>query len=195
MGSDHPVLKDGFWFLLLMPRELITVQVGQCGNQIGCKFWELALKEHAAYNPGGLYDDAISRCVCQQEPSAQSTAEAAATSTQRLLPDWFGCSLPACTAASSRMSTPGFSPPCACLEGVLSAACLRAACLPEGRACEQLNRLAVADDVPHDSSSASHVAVLCCVSVLRSNLPVAHGQPSLIRNLKVCATAVPCLLH
>jgi tubulin epsilon len=45
-----------------MPRELITVQVGQCGNQIGCKFWELALKEHAAYNPGGLYDDAISRC-------------------------------------------------------------------------------------------------------------------------------------
>lgn len=43
-----------------MPRELITVQVGQCGNQIGCKFWELALKEHAAYNPGGLYDDAIS---------------------------------------------------------------------------------------------------------------------------------------
>lgn len=46
-----------------MPRELITVQVGQCGNQIGCKFWELALKEHAAYNPGGLYDDAISRCV------------------------------------------------------------------------------------------------------------------------------------
>lgn len=43
-----------------MPRELITVQVGQCGNQIGCKFWELALKEHAAYNPGGLYDDSIS---------------------------------------------------------------------------------------------------------------------------------------
>lgn len=40
------------------------MQVGQCGNQIGCKFWELALKEHAAYNPEGLYDDAISRCVC-----------------------------------------------------------------------------------------------------------------------------------
>jgi tubulin epsilon len=47
-----------------MPRELITVQVGQCGNQIGCKFWELALKEHAAYNPSGVYDDAISRCGC-----------------------------------------------------------------------------------------------------------------------------------
>lgn len=47
-----------------MPRELITVQVGQCGNQIGCKFWELALKEHAAYNPAGVYNDAISRCGC-----------------------------------------------------------------------------------------------------------------------------------
>ena len=22
-----------------MPREIITVQVGQCGNQIGCRFW------------------------------------------------------------------------------------------------------------------------------------------------------------
>jgi tubulin epsilon len=43
-----------------MPRELITVQVGQCGNQIGCRFWELALREHAAYNPAGVYDDALS---------------------------------------------------------------------------------------------------------------------------------------
>jgi tubulin epsilon len=43
-----------------MPRELITVQVGQCGNQIGCRFWELALREHAAYNPSGVYDDALS---------------------------------------------------------------------------------------------------------------------------------------
>lgn len=30
-----------------MPRELITVQVGQCGNQIGRQFWQLALEEHA----------------------------------------------------------------------------------------------------------------------------------------------------
>ncbi|CAD7965423.1 unnamed protein product [Amoebophrya sp. A120] len=29
-----------------MPREVITVQVGQCGNQIGCRFWDLALQEH-----------------------------------------------------------------------------------------------------------------------------------------------------
>jgi hypothetical protein len=44
-----------------MPREIITVQVGQCGNQIGCRFWELALREHALHNPQGIYDEALSR--------------------------------------------------------------------------------------------------------------------------------------
>eukprot|EP01062_Namystynia_karyoxenos_P051506 TRINITY_DN40506_c0_g1_i1.p2 TRINITY_DN40506_c0_g1~~TRINITY_DN40506_c0_g1_i1.p2 ORF type:complete len:521 (+),score=210.52 TRINITY_DN40506_c0_g1_i1:71-1564(+) len=29
-----------------MPRELICIQVGQCGNQVGCQFWDLALQEH-----------------------------------------------------------------------------------------------------------------------------------------------------
>jgi tubulin epsilon len=43
-----------------MPREIITVQVGQAGNQIGCRFWDLALREHAAFNPQGVYDDALS---------------------------------------------------------------------------------------------------------------------------------------
>uniref|UniRef100_A0A061RE11 Tubulin epsilon n=1 Tax=Tetraselmis sp. GSL018 TaxID=582737 RepID=A0A061RE11_9CHLO len=43
-----------------MPRELITVQIGQCGNQVGCRFWELALKEHAANNPRGVYDESLS---------------------------------------------------------------------------------------------------------------------------------------
>lgn len=41
-----------------MPREIITIQVGQCGNQIGLKFWELALKEHI--NKGLLFDDSMS---------------------------------------------------------------------------------------------------------------------------------------
>ena len=27
-----------------MVREVITVQVGQCGNQIGSRFWDLALR-------------------------------------------------------------------------------------------------------------------------------------------------------
>eukprot|EP00117_Sycon_ciliatum_P010307 scpid50670/ scgid12257/ Tubulin epsilon chain; Epsilon-tubulin len=38
----------------------IVVQVGQCGNQIGCRFWDLALREHAASNPRGTYDTALS---------------------------------------------------------------------------------------------------------------------------------------
>ncbi|KAL4496011.1 hypothetical protein ABPG72_015433 [Tetrahymena utriculariae] len=41
-------------------RELITIQVGQCGNQIGAKFWELAIKEHSKYNKSSVYDDALS---------------------------------------------------------------------------------------------------------------------------------------
>ena len=39
----------------LIPKELskamaqnIVVQVGQCGSQIGCRFWDLALREHAS---------------------------------------------------------------------------------------------------------------------------------------------------
>ena len=43
-----------------MPRELITIQVGQCGNQIGRRFWDLALAEHAEHNPEGVFDDAMS---------------------------------------------------------------------------------------------------------------------------------------
>lgn len=38
----------------------IVVQVGQCGNQIGCRFWDLALREHAAVNRDGLFDEPIS---------------------------------------------------------------------------------------------------------------------------------------
>ncbi|XP_076456635.1 tubulin epsilon chain-like [Babylonia areolata] len=38
----------------------IVIQVGQCGNQIGCRFWDLALREHAAVNKNGLYDEPLS---------------------------------------------------------------------------------------------------------------------------------------
>ena len=44
-----------------MPRELITIQVGQCGNQIGGRFWDMALREHAAINQKGIFDEAMSR--------------------------------------------------------------------------------------------------------------------------------------
>eukprot|EP00036_Acanthoecidae_sp_10tr_P012996 CAMPEP_0206290352 /NCGR_PEP_ID=MMETSP0106_2-20121207/2576_1 /ASSEMBLY_ACC=CAM_ASM_000206 /TAXON_ID=81532 /ORGANISM="Acanthoeca-like sp., Strain 10tr" /LENGTH=440 /DNA_ID=CAMNT_0053720911 /DNA_START=229 /DNA_END=1548 /DNA_ORIENTATION=+ len=38
----------------------IVVQVGQCGNQIGTRFWDLALREHAKVNHKGLFDEPIS---------------------------------------------------------------------------------------------------------------------------------------
>ena len=38
----------------------IMVQIGQCGNQIGYRFWEEALKEHATVNKKGIYDEALS---------------------------------------------------------------------------------------------------------------------------------------
>ncbi|MBN3326732.1 TBE protein, partial [Atractosteus spatula] len=34
--------------------------VGQCGNQVGCRFWDLALREHAHVNKKGIYDEALS---------------------------------------------------------------------------------------------------------------------------------------
>ncbi|KAL9652838.1 hypothetical protein ABK040_010870 [Willaertia magna] len=50
-----------------MPREIITIQVGQCGNQIGCRMWDLILREHAAVFQSKktqsidlLYDDPLS---------------------------------------------------------------------------------------------------------------------------------------
>lgn len=36
-------------------RELITVQIGHCGNSIGTKFWELAAEDHGITN-NGVYD-------------------------------------------------------------------------------------------------------------------------------------------
>ena len=29
-----------------MPREIVHIQCGQCGNQIGAKFWEIISDEH-----------------------------------------------------------------------------------------------------------------------------------------------------
>lgn len=35
-----------------MPREIITVQCGQCGNQVGGEFWSKLCQEHGI-RPGG----------------------------------------------------------------------------------------------------------------------------------------------
>lgn len=37
-----------------MPREIITLQVGQCGNQIGSQFWERLCEEHGISENGTL---------------------------------------------------------------------------------------------------------------------------------------------
>eukprot|EP00930_Biecheleria_cincta_P036191 TRINITY_DN24830_c0_g1_i1.p1 TRINITY_DN24830_c0_g1~~TRINITY_DN24830_c0_g1_i1.p1 ORF type:complete len:469 (+),score=78.47 TRINITY_DN24830_c0_g1_i1:99-1505(+) len=39
-----------------MPREIITLQVGQCGNQIGSEFWKLLCAEHGISQRGILED-------------------------------------------------------------------------------------------------------------------------------------------
>ena len=38
-----------------MPREIVHVQVGQCGNQIGAKFWEIISDEHGIA-PDGVWN-------------------------------------------------------------------------------------------------------------------------------------------
>ena len=35
-------------------REIVHVQAGQCGNQIGVKFWEIVSDEHGI-DPSGIY--------------------------------------------------------------------------------------------------------------------------------------------
>ena len=37
-----------------MPREIITLQVGQCGNQVGLEFWSRLCAEHGINNEGIL---------------------------------------------------------------------------------------------------------------------------------------------
>lgn len=39
-----------------MPREIITLQTGQCGNQIGSQFWEYLCREHGIAQDGTLED-------------------------------------------------------------------------------------------------------------------------------------------
>lgn len=39
-----------------MPREIVTLQAGQCGNQIGSQFWEHLCREHGIAQDGTLED-------------------------------------------------------------------------------------------------------------------------------------------
>lgn len=43
----------------IMPREIITLQVGQCGNQVGTEFWKRLCAEHGINSQGILEDYAV----------------------------------------------------------------------------------------------------------------------------------------
>ncbi|XP_051510786.1 tubulin epsilon chain-like isoform X1 [Myxocyprinus asiaticus] len=53
----------------------IVVQVGQCGNQVGCRFWDLALREHAHVNQKGVYDEALSSFFRNVDPRRAGGAD------------------------------------------------------------------------------------------------------------------------
>lgn len=55
-----------------MPREIVTLQVGQCGNQMGSAFWNLLLQEMKA---NAATDDATSSMFyTEQHPRKQLKA-------------------------------------------------------------------------------------------------------------------------
>ncbi len=60
-----------------MPREIITLQVGQCGNQIGGEFWKQLCLEH------GIQPDGLAREV---PPTTTSTHDDFARSSNSSLP-------------------------------------------------------------------------------------------------------------
>jgi tubulin epsilon len=43
-----------------MPREILTIQVGQCGNQMALAFWEQLLNEHFNSGKTSLFDESFS---------------------------------------------------------------------------------------------------------------------------------------
>ena len=52
----------------------ITIQIGQCGNQIGCRFWDLALREHAFVNKRGVFDESLSSFFRNVDIKSQASA-------------------------------------------------------------------------------------------------------------------------
>lgn len=44
-------------------REIVTLQVGQCGNQIGYKFWESIAREHDINTTSGLFEGSNDKLI------------------------------------------------------------------------------------------------------------------------------------
>jgi len=55
-----------------MPREIITIQVGQCGNQIGMEFWKQLCLEHGI-GKDGLLEDFATQVRASRAPSLPSS--------------------------------------------------------------------------------------------------------------------------
>ena len=102
-----------------MVREMITVQVGQCGNQIGRLFWEQALAEHAAFNRTGTFDEPMSSffrygawrmayaCVWRRDHGCPWLARAATGLPCPPVP----CHLPPATCPPTTYHLPPTTPP------------------------------------------------------------------------------------
>lgn len=60
-----------------MPREIICLQVGQCGNQVGSEFWRTLCTEHGIRKDGVLEDYAtqVRWCPIQLFLHAASSAQ------------------------------------------------------------------------------------------------------------------------
>merc|ERR1739838_710659 len=61
MGT-HPIFESDFDCLtdksnLKKMREIVHLQAGQCGNQIGAKFWEVISEEHGIDQTGNYVGD------------------------------------------------------------------------------------------------------------------------------------------
>jgi tubulin gamma len=56
LQSNNIALRTCRPCIPIMPREIITLQAGQCGNQIGSEFWKQLCAEHAI-SPDGLLED------------------------------------------------------------------------------------------------------------------------------------------
>ena len=60
-----PLLKEPQKGLpkIKMPREMIMLQLGQCGNQIGFEFWKKLCKEHGI-SPQGVLEEHATEGNC-----------------------------------------------------------------------------------------------------------------------------------
>jgi hypothetical protein len=69
-----------------MPREIIGIQVGQCGNQIGTEFWKQLCREHGISDEGYLED------VRAVPPPALDVECLSEGETDLVIPRTFPCS-------------------------------------------------------------------------------------------------------